>query len=160
MKRETVPPRRDEAANGRGCWAGRGSKEPCKASGAVGMHISQLMSEKKYTFHKIADYSAELSFSQQGIAVVEINGKKLCITRFKDQWFGFAYKCPHASGIMAEGHVDAVGNVVCPVHRYKFSLQNGRNTSGEGYYLKTYPVEIRDESIWVGFPEGGLFGWL
>ena len=125
------------------------------------MHISQLMSEKKYSFHKIADHSAELSFSQQGIAVVEINGKKICITRFKDQWFGFAYKCPHASGIMAEGYVDAVGNVVCPVHRYKFSLQNGRNTSGEGYYLKTYPVEVRDESIWVGFPEGGgLFGWL
>jgi 3-phenylpropionate/trans-cinnamate dioxygenase ferredoxin subunit len=46
------------------------------------------------------------------------------------------------------------------VHRYKFSLQNGRNTSGEGYYLKTYPVEVRGEAIFVGLPDGGLFGWL
>ena len=118
------------------------------------------MSEKKYTFHKIADYPTELSFNQQGIAVTEVNGKKICITRFGDQWFAFAYKCPHASGIMSEGYIDAIGNVVCPVHRYKFSLQNGRNTSGEGYYLKPYPVEVREEAIWVGMPDGGLFGWL
>ena len=118
------------------------------------------MSEKKYTFHKIADHPSSLSFSPNQIAVAEVKGKKICITRFQDEWFAFAYKCPHASGIMAEGYVDAIGNIVCPVHRYKFSLKNGRNTSGEGYYLKIYPVEIREEGMYVGLPDGGLFGWL
>jgi 3-phenylpropionate/trans-cinnamate dioxygenase ferredoxin subunit len=118
------------------------------------------MAEKKYQYHQIAEHSSELAFNEQGIAVVEVKGKKICIARFGSAWFGFAYKCPHASGIMAEGYIDAVGNVVCPVHRYKFNLQNGRNTSGEGYYLKTYPVESRGEAIFVGLPDGGLFGWL
>lgn len=118
------------------------------------------MTEKKYHYHQIAESAAELVFNGQGIAVVEVKGKKICVTRFREAWFAFAYKCPHASGIMSEGYVDAVGNVVCPVHRYKFSLQNGRNTSGEGYYLKTYPVEVRGEAIYVGMPEGGLLGWL
>ena len=118
------------------------------------------MSEKKYTFHQIADYPSSLSFNQQGIAVVEVKGKKICIARFKEEWHAFAYKCPHASGIMSEGYLDAIGNVVCPVHRYKFNLKNGRNTSGEGYYLKIYPVEVRGEAIFVGVPDGGLFGWV
>ena len=118
------------------------------------------MTEKKYQYHQIAEHPSELNFSEQGIAVVEIKGKKICIARFESAWFGFAYKCPHASGIMSEGYIDAVGNVVCPVHRYKFSLKNGRNTSGEGYYLKIYPVEVRGEAIFVGIPDGGLFGWL
>jgi 3-phenylpropionate/trans-cinnamate dioxygenase ferredoxin subunit len=118
------------------------------------------MTEKKYQFHKIADDPATLSFNHNHIAVVDVKGKKICIARFNNQWFAFAYKCPHASGIMSEGYIDAAGNVVCPVHRYKFSLQNGRNTSGEGYYLKTYPVEIRAEALYVGLPDGGLFGWL
>lgn len=118
------------------------------------------MTEKKYTYHQIADHPSTLSFNQQGIAVVELKGKKICITRYKEEWFAFGYKCPHASGIMADGHIDAVGNVVCPVHRYKFSLKNGRNTSGEGYYLKTYPVEVREEAVFVGIPDGGLFGWI
>ena len=118
------------------------------------------MSEKKYTFHQIADYPTSLSFNQQGIAVVEVKGKKICIVRFKEEWYAFAYKCPHASGIMSEGYLDAIGNVVCPVHRYKFNLKNGRNTSGEGYYLKIYPVEVREEAIFVGVPDSGLFGWV
>lgn len=118
------------------------------------------MTEKKYQYHQVAEHPQELAFNEQGIAVTEIKGKKICITRHREQWYAFAYKCPHASGIMSEGYVDAVGNVVCPVHRYKFSLQNGRNTSGEGYYLKTYPVEVRGEAIFIGLPDGGLFGWL
>jgi hypothetical protein len=29
-------------------------------------------------------------------------------------------------------------------------MENGRNTSGEGYYLKTYPIEIREDGIYIG----------
>ena len=56
-----------------------------------------------------------------------------------------------------------------PVHSYtaagnytvKYSLQNGRNTSGEGYYLKHWPVEMRDDGVYVGIEaSGGIFGWL
>jgi 3-phenylpropionate/trans-cinnamate dioxygenase ferredoxin subunit len=43
---------------------------------------------------------------------------------------------------------------VCPLHRYRFSLANGRNTSGEGYFLKTYPVKEDDDGVWVGLEVG------
>ena len=56
-----------------------------------------------------------------------------------------------ASGIMADGFIDAAGMVVCPLHRYRFSLQNGRNTSGEGYYLKTYPTQMKEDGLYVAF---------
>ena len=115
---------------------------------------------KKYKWHKIADSLNEIEFASNNIAVVDLDGKNICLGKSNEGVFAFAYKCPHASGIMSEGYIDALGNVVCPVHRYKFSLKNGRNTSGEGYYLKTYPVEVRGEAIFVGIPEGGLFGWL
>lgn len=118
------------------------------------------MSEKKYQWHLIAESASELLLNSNNIAVVEVKGKKICVTHYRGQWFAFAYKCPHASGILADGYIDAVGNVVCPVHRYKFSLQNGRNTSGEGYYLKTYPVqESESGGILVGLPETGWFGF-
>jgi nitrite reductase/ring-hydroxylating ferredoxin subunit len=114
---------------------------------------------KTYTWHKIGESAEAMELPANGIGVVEVKGKKLCITCYAGQWFAFAYKCPHASGIMADGYIDGIGNVVCPVHRYKFNLQNGRNTSGEGYYLKTYPVECRAEGIYIGMEESGLFSW-
>lgn len=118
------------------------------------------MSEKKYKWHQVAESESELAFATNGIAVVEVNGKKICITRQQNEWFGFAYKCPHASGIMADGFIDAIGNVVCPLHRYKFSLKNGRNVSGEGYYLKTYPVNLTEQGIFLGVEDSGLFSWI
>ena len=101
-------------------------------------------------WHQVALSVAALDFADNHIAVVETAGKKLCIGRYQDKLYAFAYKCPHASGIMADGYIDALGNIVCPVHRYKFNLQNGRNTSGEGYDLKHWPVEVREDGVYVG----------
>lgn len=108
------------------------------------------MISKNYTWHKIAESTNELTVEGKRISVIDINGKKICVTEHQEQWYGFAFKCPHASGVLADGYIDPVGNIVCPVHRYKFSLRNGRNTSGEGFYLKTYPVEVRDDGVYVG----------
>ncbi|MEQ1675832.1 MAG: Rieske 2Fe-2S domain-containing protein [Chitinophagaceae bacterium] len=117
------------------------------------------MAEKKYSWHKVADHINELDFSSNNIAVADLDGKKICIGRFKEAIFAFAYKCPHAGGLLADGHIDALGNVVCPLHRYKFNMQNGRNASGEGYYLKHWPVEQRDTGVFVGVEEtGGFWG--
>jgi len=101
------------------------------------------------TWHKIAEHINELEFAPNGIAIAEVNGKKICIAKWNQSFFAFAYKCPHAGGLLAEGHIDTLGNIVCPLHRYKYALENGRNTSGEGYYLKHWKVEIKDDGVYV-----------
>jgi nitrite reductase/ring-hydroxylating ferredoxin subunit len=117
------------------------------------------MPDKNYTWHKIADHPNELDFAPNNIAVVEIKGKKICIARWQEQLFAFTYKCPHAGGILADGHIDALGNIVCPLHRYKYDPKNGRNVSGEGYYMKHWPVDVKEEGVFVGMESGGgLFG--
>ena len=59
-----------------------------------------------------------------------------------------------------DGFVDVLGNIICPVHRFKFSLANGRNTSGEGYYLKTYAIRQDENGIYIGFETGSIFSFL
>jgi nitrite reductase/ring-hydroxylating ferredoxin subunit len=119
------------------------------------------MTEKKYTWHKIADHVNELDFSDNNITVVEVDGKRMCIGKFEEEIFAFAYQCPHASGALTEGYIDALGNIVCPVHGYKFSMKNGRNVSGEGYYLKNWPMEVREDGVYVEIETDGsrnIFG--
>ena len=114
---------------------------------------------KTLKWYKIAEANEELVFSQQGIAVVEVNDKKVCIGKYEDHLYAFAYKCPHASGIMAEGYLDGLGNVVCPTHRYKFNLKNGRNTTGEGYYLKHWQLEQREDGLFIAMEKFEITGW-
>ena len=119
------------------------------------------MTGKKYKWHKVADSLGEIEFASNNIAVVELNGKNICMGKFNDAFFAFVYNCPHAGGTLAEGYIDALGNIVCPLHRYKYNMANGRNVSGEGYYLKHWPVEIKEDGVFVGVEEsGGLFGWM
>lgn len=106
------------------------------------------------SWHKIAESPAEINFSPNGLAEIEVNGKKLCIGLHDHTLFACTQKCPHAGGILAEGYIDAVGNIVCPLHRYKYDPQTGRNVSGEGYYLKTFSVELREDGVFVNIPAG------
>jgi 3-phenylpropionate/trans-cinnamate dioxygenase ferredoxin subunit len=115
---------------------------------------------KKINWHKLADTIAAIGWQSNHMQIVEVAGKKITVALHDNKLFAFAHKCPHASGILADGFMDATGNVVCPLHRYKFNMQNGRNITGEGYYLKTYAIEQREEGVFVGIEESGLFGWL
>ncbi len=115
---------------------------------------------KSYKWYKIADCLGEISFSTEGLFNTEVDGKKICIALFKDELYATSAKCPHAGGILSHGYVDATGNIVCPIHRYKFSLATGRNVTGEGYYLKTYLIENRETGIFIGMEETGMFNWL
>lgn len=103
-------------------------------------------------WYKIAESYEELfADAVNGIRIMEVGGKKITLTFFQNQIFAVAHKCPHAGGILGEGFMDAAGNIVCPLHRYRFCIKNGRNISGEGYYLKTWAVETRNDGIYVGF---------
>ena len=106
---------------------------------------------------KIADDKMELPWQENNLTIIEVEGKKITLAKNGSQIFACAYKCPHASGIFADGFIDATGNIVCPLHRYKFKLTNGQNTSGEGYYLKMYPIEVREAAVYIGFEQSS---WL
>ena len=114
--------------------------------------------QDKLKWVKIADSVEEISFGANNLAEVMADDKRICIGKYKNELFAFAVKCPHASGYFAEGWIDALGNVVCPVHRYKFCMENGRNVSGEGYYLKHWPVQIREDGVYVGMEANGFWG--
>lgn len=119
-----------------------------------------MENDDRYSWHLLADHITEINFSNDGLAEVEIEGKKICVALAANTLFACAAKCPHAGGMMSKGYLDMAGNIVCPVHRYKFNLQTGRNSSGEGYYLKTYPVKTGEHGVFIGFEKTGLFGWL
>ena len=98
-----------------------------------------------------------LDWAENNMVELEVDGRSFTLAKKSDTYFAFASKCPHASGRMAQGYINPLGQVVCPLHRYCFDMKNGRNTSGEGYFLKTYPIELREEGLFIGFQSFSLF---
>lgn len=113
------------------------------------------MSEKKYKWYKIDEYT--LPRVEKEIKLIKTEKKTICVTLLDGEYYAFAHKCPHAGGELAEGFIDERNNITCPLHRYRFRVSNGFNCSGEGYYLSTYPVEQRNDGIYVGFAESSIW---
>ena len=119
-----------------------------------------MKTAKKYKWHKIAQSTSELVFATNNLTSFEVDGKEVCLAKTGDELAACAIRCPHAGGDMSQGFLDKNGNIVCPIHRYVFNLKSGRDVSGEGYFLKTYPVNITEEGVFIGFEENGLFSWF
>jgi 3-phenylpropionate/trans-cinnamate dioxygenase ferredoxin subunit len=115
--------------------------------------------KNKLIWHKISENEEMLSWQDNQMCLVNAGNKTITLARFNGNLFAFAHKCPHASGIMSDGFINAAGQVTCPLHRYRFDISNGRNTSGEGYYLTTYRVEKREDGIYVGWEDKGFWGF-
>jgi nitrite reductase/ring-hydroxylating ferredoxin subunit len=86
---------------------------------------------------------------QPFIKRVKAGSKTICLVGVDNQVFALSARCPHAGGDLTAGWCKN-GKLICPVHRYSYSLQTGRGSEGQNDYVETYPVEIRDDGIYVG----------
>jgi nitrite reductase/ring-hydroxylating ferredoxin subunit len=82
------------------------------------------------------------------IMEVHAGHKELCLIRNEGTLYAVENTCPHAGGILSDGWCSH-GNVICPVHRYQYSLTTGRGAEGQGDYIYTYPVEQRQDGVYI-----------
>ena len=80
---------------------------------------------------------------------VKAGSKTLCLVGFENKIYALSARCPHAGGDLTAGWCKE-GKLICPVHRYSYSLETGKGSEGQNDYIESYPVEIRDASVYVG----------
>lgn len=91
------------------------------------------------------------NYIQPGSFVVfELRGEKICVTRTGKGVFAVQDKCPHNGASLSKGFCSASNEIVCPLHRYSFDLESGKATSGGAYALKTYPIQIKEDGVFIG----------
>ena len=103
-------------------------------------------------WQKIANSEEEIFALGEDVQEVEIEGKMVLLVRVGNEIYGCAAKCPHVGARMKEGYVDVQGNLVCPLHKYRFDVKTGRNVSGEGYFLKRYLIMRNEEGMFIKWP--------
>jgi 3-phenylpropionate/trans-cinnamate dioxygenase ferredoxin subunit len=101
------------------------------------------------TWHPIAEVTLT-SLPENEMKLISVAEKQIILLKRGEQVYAFTARCPHAGAPLCDGWLDAQGRIVCPDHKYRFDPANGRNTSGEGYKLFTYPTQINDNIISIG----------
>ena len=62
--------------------------------------------------------------------------------------FAIEDKCPHKAGPLSQGIVHG-NSVTCPLHNLVVNLQTGQGKGPDGGCVKTFPVEIRDDQVFI-----------
>lgn len=79
-------------------------------------------------------------------------GKIAVFRTQEDQVFALENRCPHRGGPLAEGIVHGA-SVTCPLHNWVFDLATGKATGADEGAVRTYPVNVVDGRVYMGFDE-------
>ncbi len=74
----------------------------------------------------------------------------VCMSHFEGQYAALDNKCPHQGGPLGEGSIEN-GWLRCPWHGWDFHPVTGNSPGGFDDGVATYPVEQREDGIYVGF---------
>jgi 3-phenylpropionate/trans-cinnamate dioxygenase ferredoxin subunit len=104
-------------------------------------------------FFKIYDFEEHGAAPQEinSLRTVEVEGKRVCLVRLAEGYFAIDDKCPHAGARLGLGKCTPEGMVICPIHRYQYNVKTGRGLPQQGDYVNSYPVETRNDGIYIGF---------
>ncbi len=76
----------------------------------------------------------------------------VCMTRFEDQYAALSNRCPHQGGPLGEGSIEN-GMLRCPWHGWDYHPTTGSPPEGYGDCVPVFPVEVREDGIYVGLEE-------
>ena len=86
------------------------------------------------------------------VTTVTAGVKPICLARFKGEYRALDNACPHQGGPLGEGQI-VNDYVVCPWHAWEYSPLDGTPPEGFEDNVATYPVEERDDGVYVAVEE-------
>ncbi len=107
------------------------------------------MSNGKATWLKVLDLE---ELAEGRVKPVTCQHRTLCLTHFEGQYAALDNKCPHQGGPLGEGSIEG-GWLRCPWHGWDFHPLSGKPPGGFDDGVDTFPVEVREDGVYVSFPE-------
>ncbi len=101
------------------------------------------------TWHKAID-RAELPEGR--VKTVTLGVESICMTHHEGQYAALENRCPHQGGPLGEGTIEN-GFLRCPWHGWDYCPLTGKPPGGYDDGVKTYPVDVREDGVYVGVQE-------
>jgi len=101
------------------------------------------------TWHKALDLG-ELPDGR--VKPVSCAGTTVAMTHYEGAYHALDNRCPHQGGPLGEGSIEN-GLLRCPWHGWDFYPDTGETPGDFDDCVQTFPVEEREDGVYVGFPE-------
>jgi thiamine pyrophosphate-dependent acetolactate synthase large subunit-like protein/nitrite reductase/ring-hydroxylating ferredoxin subunit len=100
--------------------------------------------DQRLTWHRVLS-SDELPDGR--VKTVSVGPHSFAVTHLEGRYAALSNRCPHQGGPLGEGSIEK-GMLRCPWHGYDYCPLDGSSPFGDA--VPTFPLEIRDDGIYVG----------
>ena len=111
--------------------------------------MTKSQTEFRRTWHKALQHD---EVPEGRVKTVTLGVESICMTHHQGQYAALDNRCPHQGGPLGEGSIEN-GYLRCPWHGWDYCPLSGKPPGGYDDGVKTYPVEVRDDGIYVGLEE-------
>lgn len=113
------------------------------------MTDSSSRAEKQLVWRKALDLK---ELPEGRVKPVTCGVHTVCLTHYQGRYAALDNRCPHQGGPLGEGSIEN-GYLRCPWHGWDFDPCSGKPPGGFDDGVATYPVEERQDGIYVAFEE-------
>ena len=106
------------------------------------------MSDPHTLWHKVLE-TGELK--DNDVRSVYCQKRSLCVLRTQGRLAALDDACPHHGAPLGDGWVEE-GLLICPRHAWAFNPFTGTLCGGTTPEIQTYPIEERDDGLYVELP--------
>lgn len=105
-------------------------------------------------------------FPLDGGATIKYGKVQIAVFHFtsRGEWYASQNMCPHRKAfVLSRGMIgDSAGEpkVACPLHKKTFSLKTGDSLQGEDYNIRTFPVKVEDDQVYLELPPTAVLDQL
>jgi 3-phenylpropionate/trans-cinnamate dioxygenase ferredoxin subunit len=78
-----------------------------------------------------------------------IGDKKICIVNNQHTFYAVSDLCPHQRASLSKGFLNSFGEIICPLHQYRFNLKSGQESDNRSDFLERYTIRVDDEGVFV-----------
>ncbi len=108
------------------------------------------MSDLKW--FKVADIN---EIPEGRVKTVSAANKSFALSHFEGKYCAIDNRCPHQGGPLGEGSIEE-GWLRCPWHGYEYHPCTGRPPEGLDDTIATFPVDAREDGIFIGLEDKKL----
>ncbi|GAB5443805.1 MAG: nitrite reductase large subunit NirB [Fuerstiella sp.] len=105
-------------------------------------------------------------FPIDGGATIRYGKVQIAVFNFasRGEWYASQNMCPHRKAfVLSRGLMGDVGGepkIACPLHKKTFSLQSGESLQDEPYNIRTFPVKVEGDEVFLELPPEELLNRL
>ncbi len=98
-------------------------------------------------WYKVAELD---ELPENRVKSVTCGAQTVCLTHYQGEYGALSNKCPHQGGPLGEGSIEN-GWLRCPWHGWDYHPITGQSEFED--VVPSFPLEVRDDGVYVGFEE-------